>query len=81
MSKADEMFKKLGYESVDLKDKWDRIWGIEYQNHKKWVSISIDFKDAEICTGTLDDEKEPIYITMEELQAINLKCKELGWIE
>ena len=80
MSKADKMFEKLGYESVDLKDKWERIWGINYQNHKKWISIKIDFIDAEICAGTLDDESEPVYITIQELQAINEKCKELGWI-
>lgn len=47
MSKADEMFKKLGY--------------------KSFTKIS--------CYHDAGD------ITMQELQAINLKCKELGWIE
>ena len=80
MSKADELFKELGYKKVDLKDKWHGVWGIDYQNPKKWVSIKIDYIDAEICSGTLDDDSEPVYISMQELKAINEKCKELKWI-
>lgn len=81
MSKANEMFKKLGYTSADLKDKFDRVWGISYKNTKTWVEIIVDYKDAEICVGTLDDDSEPVYIGIEELQAINEKVKELGWNE
>lgn len=61
MSKADEMFEKLGYERVDLKDKLGIIWGIGYKNHKISLSILIDLLGKQVCTGTLDDEKEPIY--------------------
>lgn len=71
--------KSYGYKKVDLKDKWGRIWGVEYKNTKQWISIKIDFIDAEICTETLDDESEPVYIKIQELKAINMKCKELGW--
>ena len=77
---ADEMFEELGFEKVDLKDKWERIWGVEYQNHKEWVSISLDFIDKTICTATLEDDSEPVYITMQDLKAINKKIEELGWI-
>lgn len=77
MSKADKMFEELGYKKNDTTDKWGRIWGIDYQNPKKWTSIKIDFIDAEVCGGTLDDDSEPIFISMQELQAINIKCKEL----
>ena len=77
MSKADKMFEELGYKKNDTTDKWGRIWGIDYQNPKKWTSIKIDFIDAEVCGGTLDDDSEPIFISMQELQAINEKCKEL----
>ena len=81
MSRADGMFKELGYERVDLKDRSGCIWGIGYKNHKIGMSILLDLLGEQVCTGTLDDEKEPIYITMQELQAINEKCKELGWFE
>lgn len=80
MSKADMMFEKLGYEKEDLKDKFDRIWGITYKNKKHWIEISIDYKDAEICVGTInitDRDSEPVYIGIQEIQAINEKCKEL----
>lgn len=80
MSKADEMFEKLGYESENMKDKWDRIWGISYKNKKHWVEIQIDYIDAEICIGTIDindRDSEPVFIGMQELQAINEKVKEL----
>ena len=77
---ADEMFEKLGYKSIDLKDKWERIWGISYRNYKRWIKIDIDFKDAEVCVGTLEDDSEPVYMSMQELKAINEKVKELGWI-
>jgi len=84
MSKADMMFEKLGYEKEDLKDKFDRIWGVTYKNKKRWTEISIDYEDAEICVGTIsiiDRDSEPVYIGMQELQAINKKVKELGWNE
>ena len=81
MSKADEMFKKLGYEAEDMKDKWDRVWGISYKHKKHWVEIQIDYQDAEFCAGTInvtDRDSEPVYIGIQELQAINEKFKELG---
>ena len=79
---ADEMFQELGYNRKNLTDKWRRIWGIEYQNEKEWIGISLDHIDKEICIGTLDDyNAEPVYIGMQELQAINKKVKELGWYE
>ena len=84
MSKADEMFKKLGYEAEDKKDKWDRVWGISYKNKRHWVEIVIDYIDAEICIGTIDitdRDSDPVYIGMQEIQAINEKVKELGWNE
>ena len=71
MSKADEMFKKLGYENgtgYNLGDGEKYIYyNIHYNNirfYKKSKKISIN--------GSF---------TMQELQAINLKCQELGWIE
>ena len=84
MNKADELFKKLGYEAEDMKDKWGRVWGISYKNKEYWVEIQIDYQDAEICVGTIDindKDSEPVFIGMQELQAINEKVKELHWNE
>lgn len=78
------MFEKLGYKKEDLKDKFDRVWGACYKNEKYWVEITIDYIDAEICAGTIEDDYtggEPVYIGMQELKAINQKCKELGWLD
>lgn len=73
-SKADEMFKKLGYEIV-----------INNGNYIKY------FKDDENVYYFLKDVKE-FYksgeydgmcgnTTMQELQAINQKVKELEWLD
>ena len=76
---ADELFTELGYTKEEMKDKWDRVWGVSYKHKKHWIEIQIDYQDAEICVGTIDDS-EPVYIGMDELQAINKKCQELGWL-
>ena len=81
---ADEMFEKLGYKKKEIKDKWNKVWGISYKNKKKWIEINIDYTDAEICIGTIGDDYsygEAVYISMQELKVINKKCKELGWLE
>lgn len=68
---ADEMFEKLGWrKEEDCKN------GVSYY----------DFKDNEIGIYDYDNYGKRITIekfegvTMQELQAINKKCKELGWI-
>ena len=75
MSKADEMFEKLGYEkNEDIRTDLGCIYYIRVKHyiynefpkiifHNKFKSISIQ-KD---------------YISLQELQAINEKVKELGW--
>ena len=80
MSKADEMFEELGYEAEDKKDKFDRVWGISYKNKEYWIEIIIDYKEAEVCIGTIDigdRDSEPVFIGIQELQAITEKVKEL----
>lgn len=75
MSKADKMFKKLGYSKntfrdylnyIQLDEKGD-IMSIGFDYNKKGVFIRYETHDY---PG----------ISMQELQAINEKCKELGWI-
>lgn len=71
MSKADEMFEKLGY------GKYEDLRKIHYidkdtqriilnKDTKKFYKEGHDYVD---------------YISMQELQAINKKCQELGWLE
>lgn len=72
MSKADELFKECGYYLKETNS-----YFIEYT---KWI----DF--GQRCLGimfNLDDKtfySNDESLGMQELQAINEKCKELGWI-
>ena len=68
MSKADKMFEELGYRLEESKSNIfiiDDIENIAITIHK--LSKLIRFYK--------------MIISREELQAINEKCKELGWIE
>lgn len=74
MSEADEMFEKLGYE----KYKSSKYVGY-YQYDENSNTICILFiKNKKAVALRYDGSTAPA-ITMEELQAINKKCKELGW--
>ena len=88
MSEADEMFEKIGYDHYiseeEIKSggiyesfsKPDRQWRkdgymiITFENG----AISILFKEKDRA------DQLPIYITAEELQAINKKVSELRWL-
>ena len=80
MSKADEMFEKLGYMKSDML-KFINVekWGEKFYNKNNLVEISFDFEDKEIA-AYCEETSEAVYFHMEELQAINEKCKELGWL-
>lgn len=76
MKTADEMFEELGYEKKNLDIIFSRFWE-EWENGDlaKTFSFNTEYE-------TIDITDENRYgITMLELQAINLKCKELGWIK
>ena len=73
MSKTDEMFKKLGYIKVE-----DSKSNIEYRKTGDGNYLEIDFwKDDN--TVSKNNYRNMGYITMQELQAINEKVKELEW--
>lgn len=74
MSKADEMFKNLGYEI-------DSTYEIEGHLYfcKHYIKIDFDLKRKDFYKYNLSDYRCPI--SMQELQAINEKVKELGWNE
>lgn len=74
MSEADKMFEELGY----YKD-FDDITH-EYRKEEDGDLFEIDFwiEDKEVSKNYY---REAGNITMQELQAIIAKCKELRWIE
>lgn len=73
MSKADEMFKKLGYEKRS---------NYLYRTNKD-IEIYFSEADKTVVKEYLNDMaiNESREISMQELQAINEKVKELGWNE
>lgn len=74
MTKADEMFEKLGYEN--LEDKTIDYCIYLYGKGDKRIGF---YTDKTFDIYNYHDGLE--YVTMQELQAINEKVKELGWIE
>lgn len=80
---ADEMFKELRYEKIvehkfkELDDYDDGVTElILYRDEINGLEISF-WNDRTISKTSNYDVS---YLTMQELQAINKKCKELGWI-
>lgn len=74
---ADELFEELGYKKNKLKE--FVIYSKEetrYKKQKKWENC-LDFNCLDNC---LMIKNKQIFST-KELQAINKKCQELGWIE
>ena len=67
---ADEMFEKLGYVKDETGDK------IIYQKNNHEICFYL-YRHNFDCGCGIGRE----FITMQELQAINKKCEELGWIE
>lgn len=83
MSEADKMFEKLGY----IKDKEiDNLYCNVISPYKKQKDISFD-EAKDFITITLTKynefgelESNTNVLSMNELQVINKKCEELGWI-
>ena len=75
MSKADEMFKKLGY-GIDI----DNFSNLIYLNkNDKEIRFWKREKCVEVSIRPIEYEANSMYFNMKELQAINEKVKELGW--
>lgn len=73
---SDEMFEELGYEKYES----SKHIGY-YQYDEKSNTICILFiKDKKAIALRYDGSNAPA-ITMQELQAINKKCKELEWLD
>lgn len=71
MSKADEMFEKLGYEKV-----LETEHHIQYAKEEYYICFNVFHKTVTKIEDNVFNGK----ITLQELQAINEKCKELGWL-
>lgn len=86
---ADEIFEKLGYEKYvhkpyyffyEKKRKIEENREPEEIYETDYEEISFNLEDKTIIK-TLGNDNSLSDITMEELQAINQKCKEMGWIK
>lgn len=76
MKTADEMFEDLGYKKNNVKEfiiysKKEK----KYKKLKEW-EICLDFNCLDNCLMI----KNKQVFSLKELQAINKKCQELGWI-
>lgn len=77
MSNVDKLFYELGYELDKLSEKPLYCKDLLDKNLLGYIDSEM------IC---FDDKYNAIYftnkyiLTMEELKAINMKCKELGWL-
>lgn len=79
MSKADEMFKELGY--VFEKETITHIVYKYIGEKLHYYPIDIQFKkDTRSVIKKINLLDERTGFNMQELQAINEKCKELGWL-
>ena len=73
MSKADEMFEELGYEDSPVGYGAKRYKGTNY---------FITFYKKEVHIYPREREmQDDVILNIRELQAINEKVKELGWIK
>lgn len=71
MSKADKMFEELGY--IKQEKEWEedeQVHYITYISNDTLIEFSLDSKYINITS----------IVNMQELKAINQKCKELGWL-
>lgn len=65
---AEEMFGKLGYKKVGL-SRSERLVYERFEDDN-FFSFDLTSKEIYVCESS---------ITVEELEAINKQCEELGW--
>lgn len=68
MSEADKMFEKLEYK-LEFED--EKSFTLANREEGRYITFMKNNKTLML----------PCELTMQELQAINKKCKELGWID
>jgi hypothetical protein len=75
MSKADRTFEKLGYVKIERKGYISYFYEGDRSN---WIKFRLEVEGE--YKPFRKQVKSNMYLTMQELQAINKKCKELEWI-
>ena len=75
---ADEMFEELGYEFYLGSPETLSYHNVKIDN---CILFWIKDKRVEVYWETISNCYRSVPIDMPLLNAINLKCKELGWIE
>ena len=75
MKTADEMFEELGY----VRTKGNEYW-IIYKNFRKDIDFNLEHKTI-MVGARMGMELESEEFNMQELQAINKKVEELGWVK
>lgn len=73
---ADEMFEELGYEIIE-----NNKTTLNYEKEGLYMDKEIVFEllDESVTAGY--GTGECCHISIQELQAINKKCQELGWVK
>lgn len=77
--KADEMLKKLGYEKIEESKRY-----LRYSTDKRYgehIDFELKLKQVRCTRVTCQGNTHFKYFSMQELQAINEKVKELGWLK
>lgn len=81
MSKAERMFKELGYDRKEDGGTivFSKSWGNydEQSGFEEWSSFTFYLRDR---TFSADETYEPKAITIEEYRAVVALIKELGWL-
>lgn len=75
MTKADAMFEELGYKKSETRDT------VMYKYQDTILGDKLEFQIFFSKISKLVFIKGKDGISMSELKAINMKCKELGWEE
>lgn len=78
---VDELFEGIEYEKVKVDEK-SIIYEKYLNGYANRAQIYFDKKRHAVCCTELDEDYEynnPLYLTVEEIQVITRKLKELGW--
>ena len=77
MSEADEILNSLNYKFVKEDDNFITYERVDFGTYSYTLTFNKEVKSVIKYHEIYDDR---LFLTMDELKAINLKCRELGWI-
>ena len=79
MSEADKMLEELGYKFEKENDEFIIYKKDDENCYPYHIKLSFN-KKTKTVVKYCELYPDRIWLTMQELQAINKKCKELGWL-